>query len=123
MKSYGLKGRLNSMKTLDEFIKEITASSELQAELKKVKDTEGADAFLKKNDCDATAAELAEYLKSQMNGAEGELSDDDASAVSGGLWVDWGQGPTWVKDVPIPDRPQTAEPTYQPGGVIIIEDE
>lgn len=108
------------MKTLEEFMKEINGSEELQKELKDLKDQKSADAFLKKNDCDATAAELAEYLKSHMGGTEGELSDDDASAASGGIWVDWGYGPTWVYDVPIPER-KKEQPL--PEFKIIIEDD
>ena len=48
------------------------------------------------------AGELAEYLKPQNNG-EGELSDDDASAVGGGIWMDVGAGWIWVDDT-VPTR-------------------
>lgn len=108
------------MKSLEEFIKEIDGSEKLQKELKNIKDTAGADAFLKKYDCDAAAAELAEYIKSQIADKEGELSDDDASAASGGVWFEWGGGRTWIDDVPIPERKQTQPlPEFK----IIIEDE
>lgn len=109
------------MKTLDGFIKEINGSKELQEELKNVKDTDAANAFLKKHDCSATAKELTEYIKSQKNNAEGELSDDEVSAASGGVWMDVGAG--WIDvDDTVPVREKDPTPTYQPGGVIIIEE-
>ena len=109
------------MKTLDEFIKEINGSKELQEALKNVKDMDAANAFLKKYDCNATAQELTEYIKSQINNIEGELSDDEASLASGGIWMDVGAGWFEVDDT-IPVRKEEPKPSYQPGGVIIIEE-
>ena len=107
------------MKVLDEFIKEIKASKELQAELKNVKDTVAADAFLKSHDCGATAKELSEFIKSQINDGQGELSDDEASSVSGGIWMDVGAG--WIEvDDTIPAR--KTSPILPDKRIDIIED-
>ena len=107
------------MKVLDEFIKEIKASKELQAELKNVKDTVAADAFLKSHDCGATAKELSEFINSQINDGQGELSDDEASAASGGRWMDVGAG--WIEvDDTIPAR--KTKPALPDMRIDIIED-
>ena len=71
------------MKTLEAFVKEINESEELKNALKEIKDKDSLEAFLKKNGCDATAKEFAEFAKSQ---GEGEIGDDVAAAVSGGSW-------------------------------------
>ena len=71
------------MKTIEEFYKELTASKELQEELKKASG-EMLEAFLKKHDCEATAKEFADYAKSR---AEGELTDDAAEAAAGGYYL------------------------------------
>ena len=73
------------MKTIEEFIKEIQGSAELQAALKEIKDKDALAEFLKKNDVNATVEEFAKAVKSK---AEGELPDSDAEAVAGGRW-DW----------------------------------
>jgi hypothetical protein len=75
------------MKTIQDFIKEIEGSAELQAALKEIKDKDALAEFLKKNDVAGTVEEFAEAIKAKT-GAEGELSDDDAEAVAGGNW--WG---------------------------------
>lgn len=69
------------MKTLEEFIKEIESSEELKEELKNASD-EMLESFLKKHDCKSTAKEFVDFAKAQ---AEGEIGDDDAGAVAGGL--------------------------------------
>ena len=118
------------MKTLEEFFAEINGSKQLQEELKNVKSADDADAFLKKYDCGATAEELAECIKAQSDNRDGELTDDEASAASGGRWFITDAG--WIEvDETIPPKRKKATsastapvtPTYQPGGVIIIEDE
>ena len=107
------------MKTLDEFIKEINGSKELHEELKKVKDMDAANAFLKAHDCDATAKELSEFIKSQISDGQGELSDDEASSVSGGIWMDVGAG--WIEvDDTIPAR--KTSPILPDKRIDIIED-
>lgn len=88
------------MKTLGEFIKEIEASKELQKELKNVENKEAAEVFLKKHDCGATAKELAEFIKSQVKDIQGgELSDDEASSVAGGVYFMIDGKSTWFVDV------------------------
>lgn len=49
------------MKTLEEFIKEIETSKELQEKFRSLKGKDATDAFLKNHDCDAVAHELAEF--------------------------------------------------------------
>ena len=72
------------MKTIEEFIKEIESSADLQNELKAIKDKDALAAFLKKNDVDGTVEEFGKALKKQ---SEGELADDAAEAVAGGGWL------------------------------------
>ena len=86
------------MKTLEEFIKEMEASMELRGELKNVKNPEEAAAFLKNHDCGATVKELAAFIRAQVKGSQGELSDADASAVAGGIWADFGYGLFWFDE-------------------------
>ena len=108
------------MKTLKQFVKEIEASKELQEELENLKDAAAADAFLKKHDCSATAKELAKFIKSKIKDGQGELSDDEASVVSGGVWMDIGFGRIWI-DETLPERKQ--DPILPPSPIIFIEDE
>ncbi len=68
------------MKALEEFIKEIEASKELQEELKNVSE-EMLGAFLKKHECEASAEEFVEFLKAQ---SEGAIEDEDVLTVAGG---------------------------------------
>ena len=72
------------MKTLEEFVKEINASEELKKEILALEDQASLEAFLKKNGCNATAEE---FVKA-MTPAEGELSDNDAGSVAGGVMSD-----------------------------------
>ena len=69
------------MKTVGEFYKEIEGSKELQAELNTAFN-EVLEAFLKKNDCAATAQEFVAFAREQTNG---EIGDDDLLAVNGGI--------------------------------------
>ena len=68
------------MTTIQDFYKELTASKELQEELKALTE-ETLGKFLKKHNCKATAKEFSDYAQSQQ---EGEIQDDDAQAASGG---------------------------------------
>ena len=71
------------MKTIEEFIKEIGASEDLQNELTSVGKGQYAEmeTFLKKHDCVASVEEFIGCLKSIC---EGEIGDDEASLASGG---------------------------------------
>ena len=70
------------MKTLEEFVKEINGSEELQKALAACVDKASLEAFLKKNGCGATAEAYADYVNSlQAN----EIRDDDAEAAAGGM--------------------------------------
>ena len=71
------------MKTIEEFIKEIEGSAELQAALKAIKDKDALAAFLKKNDVDGTVDDFGKAIQAQAE-AEGEITDDAAVAVAGG---------------------------------------
>lgn len=106
------------MKTLEQFLKEIEASGELQKELKNLKDKDAANAFLKKHGCSATAEELAAFLRSKNKDGQGELSDEEASSVSGGVWMDIGFGRIWI-DETIPQRKSTADPILPPSPIVI----
>ena len=70
------------MKTIEEFIKEIESSKELQKELKAAY-REALGAFLKKHGCSATAEAFSDYVRSQK---EGEISDDAAMKAAGGAY-------------------------------------
>ena len=72
------------MKTAEEFVKELHASKELTASLKKIKDDDALEAFLKRNGCGASAKEFTDFMRSLE---EGELTDDSAAAVAGGGWI------------------------------------
>lgn len=71
------------MKTMEEFIKEISASNELQNELVSIGKGQYAEieAFLKNHGCSASAEEFVNYIKSIF---EGEIADDEASLTAGG---------------------------------------
>ena len=71
------------MKTLEEFVKEINASEELQKEIAELKDKASLEAFLKVHGCNATVDEFAEFVETKK---EGEIGDEAAENVSGGLW-------------------------------------
>ena len=72
------------MKTVQDFIKEIEGSAELQAALKEIKDKDALAAFLKKNDVDGTVEDFGKAIQAKAE-AEGEISDDSAEAVAGGI--------------------------------------
>ena len=110
------------MKTLEQFIKEVEASEELQNELKNLKDADAANAFLKAHGCGATADELAAFIQSQAKDRQGELSDDEVSAASGGVWFDIGFGRFWV-DETLPQRRIKDDPILPDSPITIIEDE
>lgn len=72
------------MKTMNEFIKELTAKKELQEEMSKIKNNDELAAFLKANDCEATTDDfwaIAEIIE----GKEGELPDELAEVAAGGF--------------------------------------
>ena len=71
------------MKTLEELYTEVMGSEELKAAfVAAVKEKKIAE-FLKEQGCEATEAEVAEFLKSKQ-GAEGEMADEELDAVAGG---------------------------------------
>ena len=75
------------MKTLEEFYSEIAGSAALQDELKNIQDGDALASFLSKHGCSATAKEFVEFVRSQ---SEGEIGDDDANAVAGGVTPSFG---------------------------------
>ena len=70
------------MKTIEEFVKEINRSKELQKAFGEIKDQASLEAFLKEHGCDATADEFAKFVQSN---SEGEISDEAAQGVAGGF--------------------------------------
>ena len=62
------------MKTMEELIKEIDGSKDLQKEFDKIDNNDDMAIFLKKQNCGATAKEFVEFLKTRF---EGSISDDD----------------------------------------------
>ena len=83
------------MKTIEEFIREISESKELQEELTSIIKDQPAEvgAFLQKHDCLASAEEFMNILKSQKESqSEGEISDEDVEAIAGG-------GAKWIEDM------------------------
>jgi hypothetical protein len=74
------------MKTVQDFIKETEGNTALKNELKAINEKDALADFLKKNGVDATVEEFAEALKASISdGNEGEISDDAAEAVAGGI--------------------------------------
>ena len=71
------------MKTIEEFIKEIEGSADLQNEIKAIKDKDALSAFLKKNDVEGTVEDFGKAVKAKAE-SEGEISDDDVENVAGG---------------------------------------
>ena len=106
---------------LKELMKEIDASTELQEILKNLKDASAVEEFLKKHDCAATVKEFAESIKSQRKDSQGELSDDEASEVSGGVWATSFYGLIWLGDE-VPESKRRPAPTPLPEYPILIED-
>ena len=72
------------MKTVEEFVKEINASEKLQKEIAEIKDKASLEGFLTKNGCDATAEEFAKFVETS---GEGEISDETAGEIAGGIWL------------------------------------
>lgn len=78
------------MKTIETFMEEISSSEALQTEFANISDNDMLAAFLKQNDCEATTEEFAAYMQSVYaeiadEETEGELSDEDAEDVQGGM--------------------------------------
>ena len=69
------------MKTVEDFYQEIAASKALREELHNTPAKKLAT-FLKKHDCGASAKEFTAYMQASE---EGEIKDDDAAAVAGGV--------------------------------------
>ena len=69
--------------TIEALYKKIIASDELKAAFAEAVKAQKLDEFLKSQGCDATGAEIMDFLKS-LQKAEGELADDELSAVAGG---------------------------------------
>ena len=80
---YGRKGAVSIMKTIEELYNEINASEELKKAISEIKDKVAFADFLKEHGCDASADEFEKFVKSQ---SEGEIGDDAAGTVAGGLW-------------------------------------
>lgn len=69
--------------TIEALYSKVIGSEELKAAfVAAVKEKKIAE-FLKEQGCEATEAEVAEFLKSKQ-GAEGEVADEELDAVAGG---------------------------------------
>ena len=73
------------MKTIEELMKEIEGSKELQEELKGAF-KEKLEDFLKNHDCDGSAEEFVKLANSRY---QGEIDDDNAAAAGGGFFWIW----------------------------------
>ncbi len=71
------------MKTIEELYDEVLASEELKAGFTAAAKEKRLADFLKAHGCEATEAEVVEFLKARQS-AEGELSDDELDVVAGG---------------------------------------
>lgn len=69
--------------TIEALYKEIIASDELKSAFVEAAKAQKLGDFLKAQGCEATEAEVVDFLKSLRKG-EGELADDELSAVAGG---------------------------------------
>lgn len=69
--------------TIEALYKRIIASDELKFAFIEAVKAQKLDEFLKSQGCDATEAEVIDFIKSLQKG-EGELADDELSAVAGG---------------------------------------
>lgn len=69
--------------TIEALYKRIIASDELKSAFVEAVKAQKLDEFLKSQGCEATGAEIMDFLKS-LQKAEGELADDELSAVAGG---------------------------------------
>ena len=71
------------MKTIEEAYKEIHTSENLVLALGEIRDKASLEAFLKELGCAATADEFTTYVSAH---GEGELDDEIAKAVAGGIF-------------------------------------
>ena len=69
--------------TIEALYKEIIASDELKSAFVEAVKAQKLGDFLKAQGCDATEAEVVDFIKS-LRSAEGELADDELSSVAGG---------------------------------------
>ncbi len=69
--------------TIEALYKKIIASDELKAAFAEAVKAQKLDEFLKSQGCEATGAEIMDFLKSLRKG-EGELADDELNSVAGG---------------------------------------
>ena len=69
--------------TIEALYKKIIASDELKAAFAEAVKAQKLDEFLKAQGCEATEAEVVDFLKSLRKG-EGELADDELNSVAGG---------------------------------------
>lgn len=69
--------------TIEALYKRIIASDELKSAFVEAVKAQKLDEFLKSQGCEATGAEVVDFLKS-LRSAEGELADDELSSVAGG---------------------------------------
>ena len=69
--------------TIEALYKRIIASDELKSAFIEAVKAQKLDEFLKSQGCEATGAEVVDFIKSLRKG-EGELADDELSAVAGG---------------------------------------
>lgn len=69
--------------TIEALYKKIIASDELKSAFVEAVKAQKLGDFLKAQGCDAADAEVVDFLKS-LRSAEGELADDELSAVAGG---------------------------------------
>lgn len=69
--------------TIEALYKEIIASDELKSAFIEAVKAQKLGDFLKAQGCDAAEAEVIDFIKSLQKG-EGELADDELSAVAGG---------------------------------------
>lgn len=69
--------------TIEALYKEIIASDELKSAFVEAAKAQKLGDFLKAQGCEATEAEVVDFLKSLQKG-EGELADDELNSVAGG---------------------------------------
>lgn len=73
------------MITVEELFHEINESEELIKEINNLKDKAEFESFIRKYDCEATADEIIELIKSIKDSSfEGELTDEAVEDVTGG---------------------------------------
>ena len=69
--------------TIEALYKEIIASDELKSAFVEAAKAQKLGDFLKTQGCEATEAEVVDFIKSLRKG-EGELADDELNSVAGG---------------------------------------